>query len=80
MDLNNIKVICPLPKLFSNHSLATTVFHGDLADSNGHESESVSHCVCLLLERSCLTEMLTPKMARMSQAYLPPFENKYQCP
>ena len=54
MSTNVIKII---------HPFAETVFDADSADNEDHASESV----CLLLEKRCLTDMLTPGMVRISQ-------------
>jgi hypothetical protein len=58
------KLLIPTPKPFFSHSFTTTVFDADLAVKEEQESESV----CLLLKNSYSTEMLTPRMARTSQA------------
>ena len=50
------------PKPFFNHSFITTVFEAVIAVND----EWVSERVCLLLEKSHLTDILTPGMARMS--------------
>jgi hypothetical protein len=54
----------PSPKPRFSHSLATTVFDADAAVIEDRESDKV----CLLLENSRSTEILTPGMARMSRA------------
>ena len=50
--------------LFFSHSFAITVFDTDSAVIAEHKSNNM----CLLLEKSCSTEMLTPGMAKTSQA------------
>ena len=52
----------PSPSPFFSHSFMTTVFDADSAVME----DLVLERVCLLLEKRCSTEMLTPGMARMS--------------
>jgi hypothetical protein len=54
----------PLPRPCFNHSLATTIFDAEAAVIDDCESDSV----CLLLENSCLMDILTLGMAKISQA------------
>lgn len=54
----------PLLRPCFSHSLATTVFDAEAAVIEDRESDNV----CLLLENSHSTDILTPGMARMSWA------------
>ena len=54
----------PLPRPCFSHSLATTVFDAEAAVIDNHKSDSV----CLLLENSHSTDILTPIMAKISRA------------